>query len=170
MDLKQLQSMGVLTSNPLVKRTITIEYFPEKPQAKWADASIPEREEESVSGTVDFWLRKLTAADQIAIASCIKEKRDPLYTMLHRSVYSEDGSRVFPTEEDAIGVDLTVFAGLVEEIHKLNGDFGKKSQPRTKRGAKSRSPSGAAASPNGKNTSAEKSSTSGSSTDASAAP
>lgn len=164
MDLKQLQSMGVFTSNPLVKRTIEIEYFPEKPQAQWADASIPERESESVSGTVDFWLRKLTAADQIAISACVKSGRDPLYAMIHRSVYSEDGSRVFPTEDDAIGVDLGVFAGLVDEIHKLNGDLGKKSQPRTKRGVKSQSPSVAAASRNGKKASASKSSRSGSST------
>lgn len=169
MDLKQLQSMGVFTSNPLVKRTIEIEYFPEKPQAQWADASIPERESESVSGTVDFWLRKLTAADQIAIASCIKGGRDALYTMIHRSVYSEDGSRVFPTEDDAIGVDLNVFAGLVEEIQKLNGDIEKKSQPRTKRGVKSQSPSVAAASRSGKKASVSKSSRSGSSTAESAA-
>jgi hypothetical protein len=170
MDLKDLQSMGLVTSNPLVKRTITIQFHPLLPKGKWKDPKVEERQEEPVEREVDFYLRKMTAADQVAIAACISVNRDPIYTMLHRSVYNEKGERVFPTEEDAIGVDLVMFAGLIDEINQLNEGFGKKSQPRMKRGAKSRSPSADAASRNGKKPSPRKSLESGSNTEKNTAP
>lgn len=165
MDLDQLKSMGLVSANPLVKKEITIRYRPLLPKNQWADPNVEERQEEEVEGKVTFWLRKLTASDQLAIARAVNEGRDHIPMLLHRCVLKEDGSRVFPTEQDAVGVDPVMFVELFKAINEINDGIGKKSQPRTSSGANSVSPSAEEASPNGERSSPAKNSQSGDSTE-----
>jgi hypothetical protein len=169
MDLDQLRSMGLVSANPLLKREIKIKYRPLLPKDQWNDPNIEERQDEEVEGVLTTWLRKLTASDQIAIAAASRAGRDVVSLMIHLCTFKEDGSRVFPTEADAAGLDPVMFASLLVEINKINEGIGKKSRPRTKLGANSRSPSAAEASPNGSSTSALKSSESGGSSERSTA-
>lgn len=169
MDLARLKALGLVTSNPLVKRDIKIKCRPLVPQEQWADPEVEEREpEQEVSVTV--YLSKLTAADQIEVYARKQAKQDFTYLILSRCVHTEEGLRLFPTEEDARGLNLEMFAELVMEVRKLNGDAAKKSPPRTKRGASSRSPSADDPSPSGSPPSPSKSGESGCSTEPSTAP
>ena len=169
MDLDQLRSMGLVSANPMLKREIKIKYRPLLPKEQWKDPNVEERQEEAVEGTVTVWLRKMTAADQMAVATAAQAGRDAISLLIHLSVFKEDGSRVFPTEADAAGLDPVMFMPLLVEINKLNEGISKKSRPRTSSGARSRSPSAAEASPNGSNTSVPKNSRSGDSTESAAA-
>jgi hypothetical protein len=164
MDIEQLRSMGLVHSNPLLRREINVRYRPLIPREQWADPKVEERQEEAVDGTVTVWLRKLTAADQVAIAAAMGAKRDYVYTLLHRSVYNEKGLRVFETEEIAAEVDLAMFAGLIDEINKINETAPKKAQPRKSYGASLRSASADDPLPNGKTPLPQKSLTPGSDT------
>lgn len=150
MDIDQLRAMGVVSSNPLVRREFKISYHPLLPEKEWADPAVPERSQDKVDGTIDVWLRKPTASDQLAIHKAIADGRDAMFVLLHRCVFKQDGSRVFPTEEDAVGLDLSVFSELVVELNRIAGDLRKKSLPRTKSGANSLSPSADEASLSGK--------------------
>lgn len=168
MDLLQLRQMGLVTSNPLIKKTITIKYHELKPEDTWESPTVPEREEAETDGEVTFWLRKFTAADRITLNGT-KSFEDRAYLAIQRSVYTEDGTPVFPEVEDAEGLDLVMFGSLLVAINELNDYSEKKSQPRTNGGAKSRSPSAVGRSKNGRKPSAKTSGTSGSSIDTSSA-
>lgn len=173
MDLSQLRDMGLVSTSPLIRREITIRYRPLLPKEQWADPAIEERQEEYVEAKLEFWLRKMTAADEIMISEAAREGRDPLYTAIHRCVFNEKGARVFATEDDAIGLDLSMFAPLVAAINEVNGSrlgAGKKSRPRTRSGASSRSPSAEGPSKSGESESAPRSGESGSPTDANGDP
>jgi hypothetical protein len=169
MDLAQLKAAGLVTGNPLVKREIKVRYRPLLPKEEWADPAIEERSEEYREDIIPVYLRKLTAADQIAVASAQSRGQDVTYMVIHRCVYTEKGSRLFEIEDDAFGLDLTMFAGLITEINLLNEGSGKKSPPRMKRGANSRSPS-ARRSANSRKPSRPTTGASGSSTAPSTAP
>ena len=166
MDLSQLRDMGLVSASPLVRKDITIKYHPLLPKEQWADPEIPERQAEPVEGQLTFWVRRKSAADEILISEARSAGRDPLYTLIHRCVFNEKGARVFPTEDDAIGLDLTMFAPLLEAISEVNGPA-KKSRPRTKSGANSPSPSAEEPSTNGESGCQPMSSASGSSTEGS---
>lgn len=162
MDINQLRSMGLMAANPLVKKTITIHYYPFK------EGSESEREEQSVEATVDFWLRKFTAADRIALN--VAEGEERAYVGIQRCVFTEDGKPLFPDIDTARELDLEMFAQLLVAVNEINGSAAKKSQPRTSSSAKSRSPSAAGRSQNGKKASPMKKSASGSNTETSTAP
>lgn len=170
MDLEQLKSMGLVQANPLVKREIKVRYRPLLPQSEWADPAVEERAAEEVDGVVTVWLRKLTAADQMAVGSVAASGGDAISLIIHLCVFKEDGTRLFPTVDDAAGLDKVMFAGLLLEINKLNEGTAKKSRPRTSSGASSRSPSADAVSPNGNSSSQSKNSQSGTSTEKRTAP
>jgi hypothetical protein len=142
MDIQQLQRMGVLVSNPLIKKTITIKYFPLKPEETWENPTIPEREEERVEGDVDFWIRKLSALDNIAL-NAIKDPAERVYAGIQRSIFNEQGELVFPDLETARCLDLEMFAPLLIAMNELNKGASKKSQPKTNSGVNSVSPSAA---------------------------
>jgi hypothetical protein len=165
MDYAQLKAMGVVESHPMVRHEFTIRYFPLLPKEQWKDPNIEERAAERAEAQVTVYLRSMTAADQIAAAAANRAKRDPVYLMIHRCVFKEDGGRLFESEEQATEIDLDMFAGLINGLNKLHGGSAKKSQPRMKRGASSRSPSAAAASKSGSRKSVRTSGTSGPSTE-----
>lgn len=154
MDLKQLQSMGLVLSNPIVKREFPVKYHPLKPEVEWVDGQ-PTRSDEEVEAQVDVWLRKFTAADKIALSSC-KSDEYRAYLAIQRSTFTEKGDPLFPSLDDAFGLDLAMFSGLITAINELNGVEAKKSQPRTNGGVNSPSLSADEASPNGKKSSPSK--------------
>lgn len=160
MDLEQLKSLGLVSANPLVKREIKIKYRPLLPKDQWKDPEVEERGEE-VEGTFTVWLRKLTALDRIQVSAAAEAGKDAVSLLIHLCTFKEDGSRVFPTQEDAAGLDFAMFAPLLTEINKINSGIGKKSRPRTRSGASSPSPSGDEASASGSTRSPRKSSESG---------
>lgn len=162
MDINQLRGMGLMAANPLVKKTITIHYYPLK------EGSETEREEKSVEATVDFWIRKFTAADRIVLNQT--EGEDRAYVGIQRCIFTEDGKPLFPGIDTARELDLEMFAQLLVAVNEINGSAAKKSQPRTSSSAKSRSPSAAERSQNGKKASPTKKSESGSNTETSTAP
>lgn len=165
MDLEQLKHMGLVQSNPLIKVAVKVRYFPLLPKSEWTDPDVEQRAPDAVDGEVTVYLRKLTAADQIAINNAVKAKRDPMYAVLHRSIFDERGGRLFASEEEAMGLDLSMFSGLIVEINKVNGSLGKKVTPKAKSGSNLPSHSGDAASQNGKSASPPTNSPAGSNTD-----
>lgn len=151
MDIEQLRSMGLVTPNPLLKRDFKVRYRPLIPQSEWADPGVPERQEEEIEGTIDVWIRRPVAADQIAIHKAIDEGYDNVSALIHRCVFNESGKRLF-TLPEAESLDLKMFGNLVDLINKLAGKAVKKSNPRTRSGASSPSPSGEEQSESGKST------------------
>lgn len=165
--------MGLVSSSPLVRREVTIRYRPLLPKSQWADPDVEERQEDEVEAKLEFWLRKMSAADEIMISEASREGRDPLYTAIHRCVFNDKGTRVFPSEDDAIGLDLSMFAPLVAAINEVNGSrmgAAKKSRPRTRSGANSPSPSAGEASKSGGSDSAQTNGTPGLPTEGSGGP
>lgn len=170
MDISQLRDMGLVSTSPLIRREITINFRPLLPKEQWKDPAVEERAEDPIEAKLEFWLRKMTAADEIMISESAREGRDPLYTAIHRCVFNEKGARVFPTEDDAIGLDLSMFAPLVAAINEVNGSrigAAKKSRPRMRSGASSPSPSADEASKSGGSESPQTSGTPGSRTEGS---
>jgi len=168
--LGQLQALGLVSANPLVRREINIQFHPLKPKEQWADPETEELAEDLESAAMEVFLRRFTAADRIAFSEA-KTQEDAAYLAIHRTVFTAEGDRVFPTLDLAYGLDLMMFAPLVKEIRDLNGIGGpkKKSPPKTKHGASSRS-SSARRSKKSSSASAPKSSTSGSNTESATAP
>lgn len=157
-DITQLHRMGLHGNNPLIKKTITIEYYPLK------EGSDTERETDKVEGTVDFWIRKFMATDRIATMQLSRESpEDATLLAVQRSIFHEDGTPVFPDIETVRGLDLEVYAPLLIAINEINGDAGKKSQPRTNGGTRSPSLSAEGRSRNGRNISRKKKQIAGSS-------
>lgn len=161
MDLVQLRSMGLMAANPLVKKTITIKYRP------LIEGSETEREEKPVEATVDFWIRKFTAADRIALN--VAEGEERAYIGIQRCVFTEDAKPLFPDLETARELDLEMFAQLLVAVNEINGSVTKKSQPRTNGGTRSPSPSAVGRSRSGSKPSAQKKPSSGPSTQANTA-
>lgn len=165
-DITQLQRMGLQANNPLIKKTITIQYFPLK------EGSETERESERVEGQLDFWIRKFTASDRIATSQLAREGGPEEATLLavQRSIFMEDGKPVFPDVESVRGLDLEMFAPLLVAINEINGDLTKKIRPKTNSGGKSLSPSVGARRGNGKKSSRNPKSSALSNTETNSAP
>ena len=151
MDIAQLQRMGLHGNNPLIKKTITIHYYPLLDESPDADPAGP-RAPEQVEGTVDFWIRRFMATDRIATMQLSRENSHEEATLLavQRSIFHEDGRPMFPDIESVRILDLEVYAPILIAINEINGDTGKKSHPRTNGGTPSPSPSGEGQSQSGR--------------------
>jgi hypothetical protein len=143
MDLQELTGMGLVSPNELVRREVKVRYFPLKPKDQWADPEVEEREEAAVDGSVTVYLRRLRAADTIAVLQAT-DHEERMYLTIQRTVCTPDGKRVFHTLEDAYGIQPSLFHGLITEINALNRGNGKKKKPARTSGANSRSASEAA--------------------------
>jgi hypothetical protein len=148
MNLTDLRAMGLVQSNPLIKKDIKVKYYPLLPEDKWASPTVPEREAEQVEAKVTVHLRKYTAADKIMLSSC-KGDADRAYMAIHLSTFTEDGEHLFPSWEDAVGLDLNMFGPLMRAINEINDLSEKKSPAMTNSSASLPSPSVDAASQNG---------------------
>lgn len=170
MDITQLQRMGLYTPNPLIKKTVTIKFFPLLDESKNADPAGP-RSDKLTEASVDFWIRKFTASDRIATNHLAQTDPDAAtYLALQRSVFKEDGTPVFASLDEARSMDLGIYAPVMIAIKEINGDGSKKYRPRTNGGTRSPSPSGEGRSESGKKSSRKRNSTTGSSSPTSTAP
>jgi hypothetical protein len=140
MDLGELTGMGLVAPNELVRREVSVRYFPVKPKEQWADQDVEEREEKAVEGKVTVFLRKLRAADTIAVLQT-SDSEERMYLTIQRTVCKEDGSRLFPRVEDAYGIGPSLFHALLKEINSLGRSDGKKKNRAKTSGANSLSPS-----------------------------
>lgn len=170
MDITQLQRMGLYTPNPLIKKTVTIKFYPLLDESKDADPNGP-RSETLTEATVDFWIRKFTASDRIATGHLAQTDPDSAtYLAIQRGVFREDGTPVFASLDEARSMDLGIYAPVMIAIKEINGEFAKKSRPRTNGGTRSPSPSGAGQSVNGRKSSPKRKPNPGSSSPTSTAP
>jgi hypothetical protein len=163
MDLKQLKAMGLVTTNPMIKHDLEIGYYPLKPESDWADPAIPEREAERVTSTITVYLKRYNAAD-LVIVGAVEDQEMRAWMSIQRSTYTETGDRLFPTLDDAIGLDLAMFGPLLTRINKINEGAKKNSPRKMNSGASLPLPSVDEALPNGKSSLTPESTESGSST------
>lgn len=169
MDLKQLQAMGAINSRALVKKDIAIKRPVPIPQADWSDPEVAEYPDDPkiVEETVQVHIRKRSSADFIEMMNA--DDRDKPFVAILRCVCHPDGSQVFESLDQLMGLKEWIWIPLMMAVNEVN-EFGlKNSQPRTSSGAKSRSPS-AARSRKRKNASVKKSARSGSPTATNLAP
>jgi hypothetical protein len=167
MDLKQLQAIGAIVPRTLFKRKIEFQYPELKPEAEWVEPGIPEPTGETLSGSMEVFIRRGSSADAIEIANASDRERP--FVAIFRSVCTEDGAPVFPTIEDAMQLATWIVVPLFNAINSVSGGGAKNSQPRTSSGTNSPSSSGAR-SKKFKRRSVPKSATPGASTAPSAAP
>lgn len=132
--------MGLVAPNELVRREVKVRYFPLKPKDQWADPEVAEREEKAVDGIVTVYLRRLRAADTIAVLQT-SDAEERMYLTIQRTVCNPDGTRLFPRVEDTYGIEPSLFHGLITEINALNRADGKKKTRARTSGASSRLPS-----------------------------
>lgn len=162
MQFQDLQKLGGVITRTLFKRDITLKFKPLKPESEWAEAGNPEHQDQEVEQVWTVYIRKASAADSMEIIGATN--RDRLFVAMYLCVCNEDGSAFFPNLAEACAVEAWVWVPLYEAIKSINPETQKKSQPRTRSGAKSRSLSAEGQSASGKNRSPLKKRRSGSST------
>lgn len=168
MDLKQLAALGAFVPTKLFKREVAIKRPETKAQGEWADPDVPEFTGKIVDDTVTVWIRKRSSADFMEIRQA--KNRDKFHLAVQLCVCNEDGTPVFETLEQAEKLQEWLFVPLAAEVHDVNGEGPKNSQPRTSGGVTSPSASAVARSRSGKLRSARRSTSSGASSRPSAAP
>lgn len=170
MDLSTLKAMGAIDPRPLVPKTITVKQPVPTDQKTWANPEVPEYPDpvEYVEKTIDTHIRKRSSADFIEMMQA--PNREKVFVAIHRCVCKPDGTPVFETIDQVMGLKEWIWIPLMTAVNEVN-EFGlKNSQPRTSSGARSHSPSAAAALRSGKQRLAKKSGRRGSRTGPSAAP
>lgn len=121
MDLQQLYSIGAFVSAKPVKRTFTVKRPATVPFEEWADPKVPEFTGEMEEGTLDVWLKRMSSADEIAIANATQE--DQTFVVVHRLVRNEDGSPLFQDLEQVKMLApwlLLPLVGAIEEVAARN--------------------------------------------------
>lgn len=119
------------------------------PQEEWADPECPEPNGETETVGVDVYFKRMSSADEIAIAQASDEDR--AFVMVCRLVRNEDGTPLFESVEHASTLASWLLVPIVQEIESMAGLSSKKSStPETRSGSKSRSPSGGEARKSGK--------------------
>lgn len=143
MDLKQLHALGAFVSARPIKRTIEVNRPLTKPESDWADPHIPEYTGEVEASSIDVYIKRLSSADEIAVASALPDDRT--FVLVHRLVTDEAGVPVFDSVEQTKTLASWLLVPLVEKIDEVASRAPKKpSAPATHSGSNLRSPSGAA--------------------------
>lgn len=168
MDLKQLRAIGAFKDRTLVKRTVTVRHHPLLPPEQWEKPDQPLYGAEKVEHVFNVHVRKRSSADTIEIARA--DPRLVAHVMVLRCIVDDAGQQVFSTLDEVLLLEEWMFLPLANVANEVNEAGPKASPPTMKRGANSRSRSGAGASGSGKKRSARKSGASGSPTAGSTAP
>jgi len=141
MSISDLQALGAFVPVKPIKRTIECDKPILAPQDEWADPEVPEVTGDTERVTVDVYFKRLSSADEIAIAQAHPDDRP--FVMVFRLVRNEDGSPLFESAEQAASMASWVLIPIVHEIERMAGVRPKNpSPPKTRSGSKSRSPSG----------------------------
>jgi len=141
MDLNQLIVLSTVPT-AVVPKTIKVSRPLTSPQEEWEDAKTPEFTGEFADETVDTHIRKYSGADQIELASA--SDRERVFVAIHRCVVNRDGSPVFETREQAMGLSSWLVVPLFNAVSEVNDNRPKASRRRTSSGSKSPSPSAVA--------------------------
>jgi hypothetical protein len=139
MDLKQLQAIGAIVPRTLFKRKIEFQYPELKPESQWVEPGIPEPTGETLSGSMEVFIRRGSSADAIEIANA--SERDRPFVAIFRSVCDEKGEPIFPDLETATQLATWIVIPLFNAINSVSGDRPKNSQPTTSSGTNSPSSS-----------------------------
>lgn len=143
MDLKQLHALGAFVSARPIKRTIEVNRPLTKPEADWADPQIPEFTGETEKSSIDIYVKRLSSADEIAVASA--EPDDRTFVLVYRLVTNEAGTPLFESVDQTKTIASWLLVPLVEKIDEVASRVPKKpSAQATHSGSNLRSPSGAA--------------------------
>lgn len=162
MDLKSLKAMGALTSRSLVKKDVAVRYPVPLPQDQWANPEVAEYPDPMVyeETTIETHIQKKSSADFIEMMQARDSEKG--FIAVFRCVRQADGSQVFDTFEQVMALNEWLWIPLMRAVYEVNEFSPKNSRPRTSSGAKSRLPSAAAPSRNGKKRLVKKSGLSGS--------
>ena len=140
MDLKQLHALGAFVSTRPIKRTIEVNRPLTKPESEWEDPQIPEFTGEVEKSTIDVFIKRLSSADELAVASAHKD--DQTFVLVHRLVTDEAGVPVFESAEQVKTLASWLLAPLVHKIEEVASREPKKpSAPQMPSGSSYRSPS-----------------------------
>ena len=141
MSISDLQALGAFVPVKPIKRTIECDKPVLRPAEEWDDPEVPEVTGDTEKATVDVYLKRLSSADEIAIAQADPDDRP--FVMVFRLVRNEDGSPLFESAEQAASMASWILLPIVQEIERIAGVRPKNpSPPKTHSGSKSPSPSG----------------------------
>lgn len=141
MSISDLQALGAFVPVKPIKRTIECDKPILLPEDEWADPEVPEVTGDTERVAVDVYFKRLSSADEIAIAQAHPDDRP--FVMVFRLVRNEDGSPLFESAEQAASMASWILIPIVHEIERMAGVRPKNpSPPKTRSGSKSRSPSG----------------------------
>ena len=149
MSISDLQALGAFVPVKPIKRTIECDKPILLPVDEWADPEVPEVTGDTERVAVDVYLKRLSSADEIAIAQSDPDDRP--FVMVFQLIRNEDGSPLFESAEQAASMASWILLPIVQEIERIAGVRPKKpSPPKTRSGSKSPSPSGGEARKSGK--------------------
>lgn len=149
MSISDLQALGAFVPVKPIKRTIECDKPILLPEDEWADPEVPEVTGDTERVAVDVYLKRLSSADEIAIAQSDPDDRP--FVMVFRLVRNEDGSPLFESAEQAASMASWILLPIVQEIERIAGVRPKNTYPpKTHSGSKSPSPSGGEARKSGK--------------------
>jgi len=114
MDIKQLESIGAFVSQRPVKRTFEANRPITKDPSDWDDPEVPEFTGETEPVSLDVYIKRLSSADEIAIAQASQEDRT--FVMIYCLVYGADGNRLFESIEQAKSLASWLLVPLIDAI------------------------------------------------------
>lgn len=138
MDLQQLHTMGAFVSQRPIKRTFEANRPLTKDAAEWTDPEVPEFTGETERVSFDVFIKRLSSADEIAIAQAAPDERT--FVMIHRLTYNEYGERLFESVEQVQTLSTWLLVPLIDAIEGVASRAPKKlSTSAIPSGSKSRS-------------------------------
>lgn len=153
MDIKQLSALGGFSPRGLIKKEVELKRPPLKPKDQWDDPDRPESDESAAKDqwtddTLTVYVRKRSSADSFEVLGA--ESRNRPFVMIYRCICDAQGKPVFESQEQVEELKEWLWMPLALAVSEVNQLLPKKLQPRTNSGAKSRLPSAADPSRNGK--------------------
>ncbi len=143
MDLSTLKAMGAVEHRPLVPKNIVVKYPVPNDPASWVDPEVPEYPEkpEFKESTIAAHIRKRSSADFIELTSA--PNREKPFVAIFRCVCNPDGSQMFETLDQVLGLKEWLWIPLMTAVNEVNQFGPKNSRPRTNSGMNSPSSSAA---------------------------
>jgi hypothetical protein len=124
MNLSQLQQLGAFVSTKPIKRTIEVNRPILKPQEEWSDPEAPEFTGETELATIDFFLKRPSSADEIAIGQAPQSEQ--MFVSVCRLVRNEDGTPLFESVDQAAQLASWVLIPIIGELERFIGNRPKK--------------------------------------------
>lgn len=124
MSIQDFQAMGALVPTRPYKRTLEVDKPILRPKEEWADPDCPEPSGETERVTIDVYFKRISSADEIAIAQA--DDSDRAFVMAHRLVRNEDGTPLFESVEQASTLASWLLVPIVQQIEVMAGASPKK--------------------------------------------